>query len=318
MIGYGLWGQSWFEPGQHGVQLFFVLSGYLITSHLLDEERIDLKSFYVRRFFRLMPALWAFLGTLAVMQATGKFRVLDRSVWACVFFYRNYLPETVTNTPTGHLWSLSVEEQFYLVWPLLLLLAGRRRAAWIASAVALAGGIYALVFRDYYAEGLRYFHTEVRVSGLFVGCALAFLLREAAVRAWLARWRWTVSAGAVPVLAWDLYHVQRVIPLHESVVLAALVGATVAAPEMALTRVLEWEPLRMTGQASYSIYLWQGFFLRANWGVWGVLLLVVAYLLSWQFVEVPGMRLGRRLVARWQTRRRDPALSAVAAEGQAG
>lgn len=113
--------------GSMGVSLFFGLSGLLITTLLLQEwdrdDRIDWRAFYERRLFRIVPAYLAFL--LAVTLAGGW-----QSGWealATVFFARNYLPKNLASPLTGHLWSLAVEMHFYLLWPLILRWAGRRR-----------------------------------------------------------------------------------------------------------------------------------------------------------------------------------------------
>src|ERR1700761_6122181 len=100
---------QWFNLGQHGVQIFFVLSGYLITSNLLCEDKIHLGRFYVRRLFRLMPAAWTYLLVLVALTAWTPLKIIGSDLWACLLFFRNYLPETVTNTCTEHFWSLSLE-----------------------------------------------------------------------------------------------------------------------------------------------------------------------------------------------------------------
>ena len=127
--GYGA--SPWVQTGQHGVTLFFVLSGFLITSSLLNGP-IDLRSFYIRRIFRLMPVAWAYLGLLLLLNL--RVHVVSKSaVLASLFFYRNFEAATF-GSATWHFWSLSLEEQFYLVWPIVLLLAGARRSRWIAVA----------------------------------------------------------------------------------------------------------------------------------------------------------------------------------------
>ncbi len=100
--------------GQHGVTIFFVLSGYLITSKLV-EAPINLKRFYIRRLFRLTPVEWLFLSVLVFLRWHTGFPITTWSeIAGCVFFYRNYLGG---NTGAAHFWSLSIESQFYLVWP---------------------------------------------------------------------------------------------------------------------------------------------------------------------------------------------------------
>ena len=128
---------SWlYMLGQHGVTVFFVLSGFLITSKLLAESqatgRISLFRFYLRRFFRLAPCSWCYL--LVVALCLGHLNLLwPHELRACLFFYRNYFGGNVIS-PTAHFWSLSLEEQFYVAWPPLLLAAGQLRARWLLIA----------------------------------------------------------------------------------------------------------------------------------------------------------------------------------------
>lgn len=113
--------------GQHGVTIFFVLSGFLITANLISRP-VTLKNFYIRRFFRLMPAAWTFLAVLTLVDALTGFPLSSwPEIRACLLFYRNFLPPV---GGTGQFWTLSIEEQFYLIWPGVLLLFGARRCRW--------------------------------------------------------------------------------------------------------------------------------------------------------------------------------------------
>lgn len=284
--------------GLHGVQIFFVLSGYLITSTLLLESKINLRLFYLRRFFRLMPAAWTYLIFLALLTLATPMHVLDSSVWSCVFFYRNYIPQTVSNTCMMHFWSLSLEEQFYLVWPAVLLVAGRRRAGLCAAAAIALIAVYRVVFWRIYTQGDMFWRTEVRADSLLIGCLLALLLEKNSVRNWFERNGMIALWCALPLLLLDFYCYDVLQPLHESVLIAICIASTSLNSENIVSRVLEWPHIKLTGMASYSTYLWQGLFLRANWGVWGLLLLPAAFLFSWRFIEQPGIRLGRRIATR--------------------
>src|ERR1700676_2157539 len=183
----GSYYQPWMQTGQHGVTIFFVLSGYLITSKLLQGP-IDLKSFYVRRFFRLMPVAWAYLAALWISgEITGLHWISGREIASCVFFYRNFFGPTY-KIYAAHFWSLSIEEQFYLAWPCLLLFAGIRRSRWFAIGGALAVAAYRLIYwADYNGQWMS-FRTEVRADALLVGCLLALLLADARMRSVAQRW----------------------------------------------------------------------------------------------------------------------------------
>jgi peptidoglycan/LPS O-acetylase OafA/YrhL len=133
-----------------------------------------------------------------------------------------------------------------------------------------------------------------------VGCLLALVLREEPVRAWFVRSGRVVFLLCLAPLAWDVYRyaANGRMTLNESIVLALMIGSTSLNPRALPGRVLEWDHLKALGIMSYSIYLWQGLFLRANWGLYGPILLAVSFMLSWRFLEQPGIQLGRKLIAK--------------------
>jgi peptidoglycan/LPS O-acetylase OafA/YrhL len=294
------WGGSIWNTGQHGVQIFFVLSGYLITTTLLREDKIDLRHFYVRRFFRLMPAAWSYLVLLGLLTALTPIAAIGKDAWACLFFFRNYVPETAANTCTEHFWSLSLEEQFYLAWPPILALLGRRRAGFAAAAGAIAVALYRFFFIGAAHNFYAFQHTEFRADGLLVGCLLALVLQRQSVKAWFCRHGRIVFWLCLVPLAWDLYRyaANGFMTLNESVLLALVIGSTSLNPRSLPGRVLEWPHLKALGIMSYSVYLWQGLFFRANWGPFGPLLFGASFLLSWRFLEQPGIKLGRKLLSK--------------------
>jgi len=131
--GRGLWISRLL--GDHGVAIFFAISGFLICTRLLQEhrktDRISLKSFYLRRAFRILPPYFLYLAILGVIAAAGVIEVEPIEWWSCAFFFRNYMPgphPPFTGWYTGHFWSLSIEEHFYLFWPLMLVVCGNKRA----------------------------------------------------------------------------------------------------------------------------------------------------------------------------------------------
>lgn len=183
--------------GATGVQMFFVLSGFLITWMLLDETqrkgRIDLRAFYLRRFARLMPVFYAY-----VLVGTGMLLLAHKLVpWgalaASLVYGLNYY-QALNGAPThflSHCWSLAVEEQFYFIWPLTLafmLRAGMRLdksivvlllCVWVYRAGAQLLG---LASDEYIYRAL-----EMRADHLLIGCLLAVLLKQASVRSWFER-----------------------------------------------------------------------------------------------------------------------------------
>jgi peptidoglycan/LPS O-acetylase OafA/YrhL len=295
-----------FYFGTWGVLIFFGLSGLLITKLLLEEHTrtggIDLKGFYIRRAFRILPPMLVYL---AVVAAAGLLQS-GREVWSCLFFFRNYLPWQLGGWYSGHLWSLSVEEHFYLFWPALLIWFGVRRA-WIpAVLVSLACAGWRWYLNSAPGDG----RTDFRLDSLLLGAALAFVLDSP----WLARLlnpaAWVVAMGLLFGAIWlDLR-------LCSSLLIPLLIAGTVIHPKWPLSRALDWAPLRRLGRISYSLYLWQQLFLYPPWQPmptgWAQkfpVSLAAAFAcatVSYYLVERPLIRVGRRLAISLLSR--EPAL----------
>jgi peptidoglycan/LPS O-acetylase OafA/YrhL len=262
-----------------------VLSGYLITSRLLEENRIDLKRFYVRRFFRLMPCAWLYLAFLAGFAAATGHTV--STAWSCVFFFRNYMGRTPNmDMLTEHFWSLSIEEQFYLVWPVVLVVLGRARGAIAAAVGFVAFSIFTFWnWRAY--EGNGNFRTEVNAHSLLAGCVLALIFQYPSAKAWVAHRAGWLLAVSVPGVIWHVAHanVDMVVFPTESVLIAVMLAATSAAPGHFLSRLVEWKPLAGLGKVSYSVYVWQTLFLIPPLGWIGLMLLPMVALGSWALIE---------------------------------
>jgi len=308
----GLWGHvygwhKWLDLGQHGVGIFFVLSGYLITARLLEEDGIDLRRFYLRRFFRLMPCAWLYLLSVAVLCLVIRMPIIGSDAWASLFFYRNYWPVTdnSANVLTAHFWSLSLEEQFYLAWPPVLLFAGKKWALRIAVAGAAACAIFRYFHWSYYNRPILDFHAEVRVDALLIGCAVAFLLKYPAVRSWLERNGTWLFYACVPAYLWYVYRYQQLIPFAESLLIALMIASTSIVPSSVISRALENKQLKFLGVISYSLYVWQQLFLMPRSGGLFALLLPIAAIGSWQWIEQPCIQLGRRLERRYFIDRTD-------------
>jgi peptidoglycan/LPS O-acetylase OafA/YrhL len=301
-------GAPFFTLGSLGVSIFFALSGLLICNRLLAEyDRrggIDLRGFYVRRAFRILPPSFAFLAFLAAVGAPA----MPGELGSCVLFWRNYFLHGVWYT--GHFWSLAVEEHFYLLFPVMLALAGPRRG--ITVSIAAVSALVAWRFLDSHfplpIERLRaipqYYRTDCRLADLLFG-AVAGLL-AARTPSWLIR-----SAAAVGGLVLCAALFRRSVPwLAVSAFLPWLLLGTVLRPDGWIGRVLEWGPLAWLGRMSYSLYLWQQFFFAPptverpagfgwvqewQWKVAGLLACAAA---SHYLLERPLTRLGRYLAGR--------------------
>jgi peptidoglycan/LPS O-acetylase OafA/YrhL len=297
--------------GLHGVAIFFVLSGFLITTLLMREREqtgtVNLRRFYLRRFFRLMPCAWCFLAMMAFLNAWTPTKLFSPGeIYGAIFFFRNYVGSEL-HPITGHFWSLSIEEQFYLFWPSLLLMLGATRARWFA--VAAAAAIAAYRFLHWGEISSQPFAvsemTQYRADALLVGCIMALVLPE--LRRYLRAWM------ALPLLAGVLACMRLhsdMIPLHESVLVALLLAVTsqCSAPFL---RVLDFKPLAFLGTISYSIYVWQQpFWMFARPTVTGVCvalsMLAAVAVASYYLIEKPAIAFGRKLVEAPRTPHQTP------------
>ncbi|MGA3048441.1 MAG: acyltransferase [Terracidiphilus sp.] len=286
---------AWMETGPLGVTIFFVLSGFLITSKLL-EGPIDLKRFYIRRFFRLMPAAWIYLATIFVLWRFVGIKITSYAdLVAGLFFYRNLSGGTGAAV---HFWSLSLEEQFYLVWPPILLLTCLRRSVWIALAGVCGVAAWRFSHWSAYDRFPFYLRTEVRADAILLGCLLAMLLSNQRIRAFAIRWSRLWAIPAFAVLVFSIVRSNPLPTLYEGVAIMGLIATTTLHSGSVLVKPLLFAPLVWLGTVSYSIYIWQQFFVSFNGTYLPFALctgLPLAVLGSYYYIEQPCTRLGHRL-----------------------
>ncbi|HEY9126009.1 MAG TPA: acyltransferase [Acidobacteriaceae bacterium] len=303
---------TFFKHTGYGVDVFFALSGYLICTLLLREKQrtqsISLARFYVRRAFRILPPMLAYVAFITILSLVGAIPAISfKEMAAVLFFFRNYIDGSWY---TGHFWSLAVEEHFYAVIPLFLLIFSRKwavrlAAILIALCIAVRWWEYA---QGWSAKSLIQFHTENRIDGLLWGALLAIAFQSAKAREWFSRHInapilfGILIAGLVILLRFNSQ------PAHRTTVAVALpffIGYTVLRPKSLLGRFLESAPLKWIGRLSYSLYIWQMMFLVEGARPLGLiqsfpLALILPFVcasLSFYFVEKPMIRIGYKLAA---------------------
>jgi peptidoglycan/LPS O-acetylase OafA/YrhL len=303
---------SFFAHGGYGVDIFFALSGYLICTLLLREKRdtgtISLSKFYTRRVFRILPPMLLYLLVITVLSLLAFLPPLDAGeLLAAVLFYHNYY---FGSWYTGHFWSLAIEEHFYAVVPVFLLMSSSRQAMGIAfGLILLCVGIRAFEFSHdhFFPPGsLLQFRTENRFDGLMWGAVLALALQHPRARTWLQRrlnvWTFcaTIAASVVLLVEFDSQAERRTIV---AAVMPMLIGHTVLNPYGLVGRLLEFSPLKWLGRISYSLYIWQMLFLVPESRPLGLiqafpLSLICPFVcaaLSYYLVERPMIAFGHRL-----------------------
>src|ERR1700744_1886505 len=305
-------GVSWSGGGFLGVDMFFVLPGFLIPSLLVAEwgrsGAIALRAFWARRARRLLPALFALVAAIGVyyalagptkaipgLQGDGIATLLYISNWHQVAAGTNYFAASGPVSPLQHTWSLAIEEQFYLLWPLLVLAvlglarrrgATERRSLQVLLGLSLTGALaaaveMALLFNSGRGLDRVYYGTDTRATGLLLGASLAIALAigrrpNPAERAAQpappapgpsARWaRQALGAAGLlllPVLAAAIVLADGddawLYPfgmIDTDAVMAVLIAAVVIQPRSIAARLLAVAPLRSVGKISYGLYLW--------------------------------------------------------------
>jgi peptidoglycan/LPS O-acetylase OafA/YrhL len=293
-------GVSWMPGGLLGVDTFFVLSGFLITGLLITEyrntRRIDLRSFWIRRSRRLMPALLVLLvgvaayarwiaapGDVGTLRLDALSTLLYVANWRFALSDQSYFNHFSAPSPLLHTWSLSVEEQFYVLWPLIVFLLmrhsartvdrwrrQRQKAQSLALSVAVCGALAsALVGAVLLHTGTDpsriYYGTDSRSQALLVGAALA-VWRGQRTRPISARARRVLSvvgslSGVALLVIWTTVSGQSR-PLYEggflgvAVLVMLLVASLVESPRSPVARLLALAPFTFVGRISYGLYLW--------------------------------------------------------------
>ncbi len=304
-----------FSGGFVGVDVFFVISGYLITGLILkemDDGRFSLRHFYERRIRRIFPALFAMLAVVTIAAAYLFFPIsfarFGKSLLATAFFASNfefwreagYFDVSADQKPLLHLWSIAVEEQFYLVFPALLLLIGSRSKSRLALCVAAIFGASLIfsIWSTHHARTAGYYLLPSRMWELMLGALLAVGALNVPPRARLNEF---AAAAGLALIGYSIFRYSSATLFPGAAALIPCVGTAliIAAGEGAfLNRTLSLKPVVFVGLISYSLYLWhwpiyvfgRAVLFRAPTPFETVLLIALSSalaVLSWRYIEQP-------------------------------
>lgn len=312
-------------PGGLGVTLFFGISGFIITRLLLAELAatggVALGAFYARRVLRLSPALLIYAACAGLAMATlgDPFRLAE---WLAMLFYaaniwklwRGFPDGALAPHPFGILWSLAVEEHFYLIFPALAVLLVRHGwflpAMLLGCALSLAwrmvvhaqcgGGDGPLALCGTFPEFRIHMGTDTRLDAMLWGCALAWACRPGALPAWAVA-RWPLILGGAALLASlivrDPWFRETWRHSLQSAAIALAMGPLVFAPAWGWLRgVLSWRPLLEVGRMSYALYLFHWLAVGLAGAATGVAMRDGAYPFAWYAVFVVASFLPAALV----------------------
>lgn len=313
--------------GAIGVDIFFVISGFLITTLLARElERdgsIQLRRFYVRRFLRIVPAYAAFVAVVAIFHSAGYFHLQTRDWIAAGTYTTNFLYHP--SWELGHAWSLSIEEHFYFLWPLVLCLGGRVWGwrvglSWMVGCAAIRCAIAAGLPRYLFPASSPYSDvtlcalmaetwTFTRLDTITMGSLLALCCRTDVGRAWLDRLTTPhLMVGLLATLCVSMFLMKSgkytlcLAYTVNSLCIALLMWGLIRS-QGTLKTILAHPVLTAIGLGSYSIYLWQQLFAHPHHAGWvhqfpqNIAFALLAATASFWIIECPFNRLKDRLAA---------------------
>ncbi|MGD2198021.1 acyltransferase family protein [Lysinibacillus fusiformis] len=280
---------SWARGGFLGVDIFFVLSGYLITSTMLplkgNQLTVSLKKFWIGRFRRLLPAayvmiitsfVWAMLfhkELLHTLRGDALSSIFYSSNWWFIFHKLSYFDSFGSPSPLKNLWSLAIEEQFYVIWPLLLMIGLYvvKKQSKLAKIVFFGAICSALLMAILYQPGADpsrvYYGTDTRCFELLIGCWLALIWPMKRLSSQKLSTSHMKKLNAISFISFTIFLVSIMYVDEFQTFLyrggmflfclnAAVLIACVCHPVSNLGRILAWKPLCWIGSRSYGIYLW--------------------------------------------------------------
>jgi peptidoglycan/LPS O-acetylase OafA/YrhL len=313
-------GYANFPGGQLGVNIFFIISGFLITLLLIEEEKvskkISLKKFYLRRIFRIFPAYYFLLFTYYILQVTGVLHFTERS-WIEAGSYSEDipLPKADDNWEMGHLWSLSVEEHFYLLWPIIFkfLKAYRVRIAMLVIFIVpvIRGIEYSISAKDAAATIFE------RADAIMLGCLLAIYYWPVSrsIDKYISKYKFAIFIPfigfALSVVGFKILQTHNVFILGlaralgradgtlTNIFICMIIIIAVNYQNSFLYRLLNFRIMNYTGKISYSLYIWQQIFFsvvvsRFLKFPFNILCILAVAVISYHLIEKPFLKLKER------------------------
>lgn len=304
--------------GTTGVNVFFAISGFLITRILLVEKdaanRIQLKNFYIRRFLRLLPPLVIFYSVIAFLMLMGYLKASMPAFLLSFFYLYNFAPYTIYISELGHTWSLAVEEQFYLFWPFIISLFSTKAILRLVSVIIMLSLALLFLFAHFtitrngveysiysFAFAERFFLPAI--GPIMIGSLVSLIIfyKVNGWQDWFAR-------KQVPFIALGLFLAPLYLPdvLLTGVVLLQALGISFFLAwifynqQTTAVRFLEWQPIKFIGKISYGIYVYQGIFLGTGprgKHLWiqhfpqNIIFVILLAILSYYLVERPILKL---------------------------
>jgi peptidoglycan/LPS O-acetylase OafA/YrhL len=321
-----------FHFGPFGVEVFFVISGFIITTLLLNEERrngrVSIKRFYIRRAFKIWPVAYAYLLVVAVLAWNHVISVAPHYFFYAGTFLMNHVQKT--NWFTGHFWSLAIEEQFYVLWPFVFLLTARRGRLICCCLILFVTPLLRTLAYLYQPAiyGAMRFSLLFMGDAIAIGCLLALVSTELESNRIVRRAIHLRCFFVIPLLSVVMYTALKFFPAFyfaggrsiALICIAATLWKVMHVRDTAF-RFLNTRPLVKIGVFSYSLYIWQQVFLNPtstsvfNRLPLNLLLVCAAATSSYLWIEVPFLRLRPRFSTWLETRGRSadvqPSASAI-------
>ncbi|MEQ1530782.1 MAG: acyltransferase [Methylococcales bacterium] len=288
--------------GEFGVLIFFVISGFVICSGLISEKTntgsVSLSAFFVRRFFRIIPALWLYLAAIGVLDYFDIVHITGKQALTSLLFLCNMPFPDGCSWYAGHTWSLAYEEQFYLLFPLLFLfvpyISKAKQFAWTIAGLTLASLLFRVNELIFLADYCSYF------LFLLTGCWAAIMrpklmprLRNVSLLNWLA-----IVLVLLSCIYWLPVTAEKYVKTiaYPGLIVMLVLGTPTHRPMLAA--IFKNRSLCYLGRISYSVYLWQELVTGIYLGWWTAVSIVSVFgfaMLSFNYFETPLQKLGGRL-----------------------